>query len=93
MITVLIERTLAPDMESTYEASAKRTLHLAYQAEGFVNGETYSDIHNANKRYVFSKWRSARDWYNWYNSEARRNMMNELMPMLGEPEKIALLEN
>ena len=93
MINVLIERNIAEDMESTYEATAKRTLHLAYEAQGFINGETFSDIHNSRRRFVMSKWRSARDWYNWFHSEQRRNMMNELQPLLNNQEKISILEN
>ncbi|GAB3100548.1 antibiotic biosynthesis monooxygenase [Aestuariicella hydrocarbonica] len=93
MINVLIERNIAEDMETTYEAAAKRTLHLAYQAPGFINGETFSDLHNSHRRFVLSKWRSARDWYNWYHSDARRETMNELNLLLNDQEKITLLEN
>lgn len=93
MIHVLIERHIAEDLETTYEATAKRTLHLAYEAPGFINGETFSDLHDTRRRFVMSKWRSARDWYNWLHSEARRNMMNELQPLLRDHEKVTLLEN
>lgn len=93
MISVLIERNIAEDMETTYEATAKRTLHLAYEAPGFVNGETFADINNSRRRFVLSKWHSARDWYNWYHSQARRDLVSELMPLLNDQEKISLLEN
>ncbi|NIB44403.1 antibiotic biosynthesis monooxygenase [Pseudomaricurvus alkylphenolicus] len=93
MITVLIERNIAEDMESTYEATAKRTLHLAYEAQGFVNGETFSDIQNPRRRFVLSKWRTARDWYAWFHSDARKGMMSELNLLLNDQEKISLLEN
>ena len=93
MISVLIERNIAEDMESTYEDTARRTLHLAYQAPGFVNGETFSDINNPRRRFVLSKWRTARDWFAWYQSEERKNLMNELNLLLNGPEIISLLEN
>ncbi len=93
MINVLIERQIAEDMLSTYEETAKKTLHQAYQAIGFINGETFADLQRPNHRYVLSKWRSVQDWQRWYHSEIRREMMNQLSPLLNEPEKIALLEN
>lgn len=93
MIHILIERQIAEDMQSTYEDTARRTLHLAYQATGFINGETFTDLHNANKRYVFSKWRSAQDWHNWYHSKIRQEMMNQLNPILLHSEKITVLVN
>ncbi len=93
MIQVLIERNIAEDMESTYEATAKRTLHLAYEAPGFINGETFKDVHNSRRRFVMSKWHSTRDWQNWLNSDSRKNLMNELAPLMNEQEKIILLKN
>ncbi len=93
MISVLIERNIAVDMASTYEAMAKSTLHQAYQAPGFVNGETFSDINNPLRRFVLSKWRSVQDWHNWAHSDLRKNQMNEINLILSEPEKISILEN
>ncbi len=93
MIHVLIERQIAEDMQSTYEDTARKTLHLAYQAIGFINGETFADLHNPQRRFVMSKWRSVQDWQRWLHSKTRREMMNQLNPLLREQEKITLLEN
>ncbi|TQV67777.1 antibiotic biosynthesis monooxygenase [Exilibacterium tricleocarpae] len=93
MIHVLIERQIADDMLSTYEDTARKTLHLAYQATGFVNGETFADLQHPNRRFVLSKWRSVQDWQRWFHSDTRREMMNQLNPLLMEQEKITLLEN
>ena len=93
MISVLIERIIAEDMQSTYEDAAHRTLHQAYQASGFINGETFIDMNDPMRRFVLSKWRSAQDWSTWYQSEQRRTMMNELNLILRDQEKITLLIN
>lgn len=93
MIHVLIERHIAEGMESTYEEAARDTLHTAYNAPGFINGETFYDMQNSNHHYVLSKWRSAQDWSRWHQSEARKEMMNRLNPILDRQEKITLLEN
>lgn len=93
MIHVLIERHIADGMESTYEDAARKTLHTAYSAPGFINGETFYDMQHSNHRYVLSKWRSSQDWMNWYKSDARKDMMNQLNPILEDQETITLLEN
>ena len=93
MISVLIERNIAEDMQSTYEDAARRTLHQAYQAPGFINGETFIDMDNPLRRFVLSKWRSAQDWSYWYHSEQRKAMMNELNLILQDQEKITMLVN
>lgn len=93
MIHVLIERHIAEGMESTYEDAARNTLHAAYQAEGFINGETFYDMQHSNHRYVLSKWRSAQDWSRWQHSDARKELMNRLNPILDDQEKVTLLEN
>ena len=93
MIHVLIERNIANGMATTYEAAAKSTLHLAYKAKGFVNGEIFTDMHNPNRRFVLSRWRSVSDWNIWQNSMDREHIMNALNPTLDEPEKFTVLES
>ncbi len=93
MIKVLIERNIAIDMEATYEQLSRNTLQHAYQADGFINGETFKDIHKPLKRFVLSKWRSTADWSRWHASSTRREMMSELSLVLSEPEKFSILEN
>jgi heme-degrading monooxygenase HmoA len=93
MISVLIERNIALDLASTYEDMAKKTLHLAYQAPGFINGETFSDISNPLHRFVLSKWRNINDWHNWCHSDNRKDMMDKLNLLFAEPEKVCILEN
>ena len=93
MIHVLIERLIAHDMAENYERAARSTLHQAFTAPGFVNGETFSDLENPLRRFVLCKFRTARDWLLWAESEERRQMMNEISPTLAEPEKVTLLEN
>ena len=93
MIHVLIERHIALDMEATYERISHNTLHSAYHAPGFITGEAFKEVKNSHTRFVMSKWRSVQDWRLWYNSEDRRNMMNEINLLLSQPEKITILEN
>lgn len=91
MIRVLIERLIADDMAETYERAARSTLHQAFQAPGFISGETFSDLDNPMRRFVLCKFRTARDWQVWAESEERRSMLNQINPTLAEPEKVTLL--
>ncbi|MCV6623986.1 antibiotic biosynthesis monooxygenase [uncultured Pseudoteredinibacter sp.] len=93
MIHVLIERHIGADLESTYEAMARSTLQGAYQAVGFINGETFYDMNNPRHHYVLSKWRTLSDWQRWFQSDERRKMISQLGATLDGPEKITFLEN
>lgn len=92
MIYVLVERRIADGMESTYEIVARKALKSAYEAEGFLTGETLRDLQRPNHHYLLSKWRSLHDWKRWYYSDARYEVMNQLNPTLADFEKITLLE-
>ena len=92
MIYVLIEREIAPDMQSTYEEAARRLLTNAYRTVGFIDGQTYTDKENPLRRFTLSKWQSDLHWQHWYTSEERRGQMAELTPMLKDKEKITILE-
>lgn len=93
MIHVLIERTIAEDMVSTYEENAKYALHQTYSVSGFISGEAFTDVNAPNRRLLLCKWRSRRDWQRWRDSEERKDLMNMVAPVLEEPEKITVMEN
>lgn len=93
MIHVLIERLIADGMEETYEQTARSTLHHAFKAPGFISGEAFHDLDAPLHRFVLCKFRTARDWHAWADSDERRHLLNLISPTLAEPEKITLLEN
>lgn len=92
MIRVIIERHIAHTLETTYETVAKNTLQKAVSADGFISGESLRNANDANHRLILSNWRSIQDWHRWYSSEQRKEMMNELNPILETEEKITILE-
>ena len=93
MIHVMLERQIAPGLESTYDRLARETLRDAFQASGFINGEAFSDINHPNRRIIISKWRSIQDWQRWHQSDARRDLMNKLSPVMMEPESVRIMEH
>ena len=92
MIYVLIEREIAPDMQATYEQTARKILTHAYRTVGFIEGQTYTEKGNPLRRFTLSKWQSELHWQHWYTSEDRRAQMAQLKPMLVNDERITILE-
>ncbi|WP_323843835.1 antibiotic biosynthesis monooxygenase family protein [Microbulbifer magnicolonia] len=92
MIYVLIEREIAPDMQTTYEEAARKILTHAYRTVGFVEGQTFIEKGNPLRRFTLSKWQSELHWQHWYTSEDRRAQMALLAPVLVDEERITILE-
>lgn len=92
MIYVLIEREIAPDMQSTYEEAARKILTHAYRTVGFVEGQTFTEKGNPLRRFTLSRWQSELHWQAWYTSEDRRAQMSLLRPVLVDDERITILE-
>ena len=92
MIRVIIERHIAQTLETTYEMVAKTTLQKAVSAPGFISGESLKNANDTNHRMILSNWKNIQDWQRWFASEERKEMMNELNPILETEEKITILE-
>ena len=92
MIRVIIERHIAETLESPYEDRSRRILKNAISAPGFISGETLVDAFDPNHRLTLCNWRSIADWDRWYQSAERKELMNELSPLLDQDEKITVLE-
>lgn len=93
MIQVLIERRIANGMESTYEREARKVIQQTYQARGFISGETFHDLKHSNRRFVMSKWRTVQDWQAWKHSAERKGIIDQLSPILDEPERVTIMQN
>lgn len=91
MITVIIERHIAPDMGSTYENFAKKIIQATVSARGFVSGESLSGVDDPNARYIIVKMKSKEDWQHWLRSKERRELVTLVSPLLTIPEKVTLL--
>ncbi|MAA63300.1 MAG: antibiotic biosynthesis monooxygenase [Alteromonadaceae bacterium] len=92
MIRVLIDRHIADTLESVYELNSRTLLQHAVATRGFISGETLVDSQDPNHRLTLCNWRSTADWDKWYHSEERKELMNELVPIMDQDEKIIILE-
>lgn len=93
MIRVLIERHIAESLESAYEERSLRVLQHAVGAPGFVSGESLVDSSDPNHRFTLANWRSEADWERWKQSDERKSLMTELMPMMDRDEIITVLKH
>ncbi len=93
MIKVLIERHVAIDLLDHYHHVAKGILLKAMQAPGFISGESLKDANDTHHRIVLASYRDYSNWSHWFNSEERKQAMEELRPMLEDDEKITIFEH
>ena len=91
MITVIIERHIAPGMASTYENFARQIIEATVSAPGFVSGESLRGLDDPNARYIVVKMKNKSNWQQWLLSKQRRELVTLVSPLLTSPEKITLL--
>ncbi len=91
MITVIIERHIAPDMASTYESFAQQIIQATVAARGFISGESLRGLDDPNARYIVVKMNNKADWQYWLGSKERQELVSLVSPLLTTPEKITLL--
>jgi len=90
MIRVLIERHVASELTEHYDRIARETLQAAMHFPGFISGEALHDSADPNHRVILATYRSENDWLLWAGSDERRNMMDQINPMLETDEKVTV---
>ena len=91
MLAVLIKRTLAPGMESTYEEFSRKIIQAAVPAKGFISSKAFKDISDSHIRYTLIQMESLADWHAWKDSTERSDALGQIQPLLQEPETISIL--
>lgn len=91
MIKVIIERKIAQDMDSTYDAAIKDTLRAILEAPGYISGANFKDASDDNHRVIITNWSNLTAWQKWQGSEERRKVIAAIKPILVTSEKILVL--
>jgi len=91
MIKVIIERTIAQGMESTYEVEVKRALKAVTGANGFISGESLVDINHPSLRTIITTWDNLSAWNRWFQSDLRRDSNYNLTQILAREERVKVL--
>ncbi|MGM0537197.1 MAG: antibiotic biosynthesis monooxygenase family protein [Pseudomonadota bacterium] len=92
MIKIIIERRIMPGLEEEYEEAAREAMRHSLGASGFVGGESLVELGHSDRRLMITKWRDMRAWKEWYQSETRARVMQSLLPLLTEEERIRIYE-
>ncbi|MBB3189902.1 antibiotic biosynthesis monooxygenase family protein [Halomonas cerina] len=92
MIKIIIERRIMPGLEEEYEEAAREAMRQSLGARGFVGGESLVELGHSDRRLMITKWRDISTWKEWYQSEQRARVMQQLLPLLSEDERIRIYE-
>ena len=92
MVRVLIERRIAEGMVEDFRRALRNMRLRATPREGYISGESLQAAGDPHRYFVISTWDSPAGWQAWQKSDARRELMVVVGPMLEEPEKITVLE-
>ncbi|MFG6667602.1 antibiotic biosynthesis monooxygenase family protein [Halomonas sp. HNIBRBA4712] len=92
MVKVIIERRIMPGLEEEYEQAAREAMRASLGARGFIGGETLVKVGQPDRRLMITRWRDARAWKKWYQSEERANAMAHILPLLTEEESVEIFE-
>lgn len=92
MIRVLIKRQVAAGYEGDFRRTVQRLRGEAIRAPGFISAETFRDVSASTSYFVLSMWNSREAWDVWADSPIRRRILDEITPLLDEPEHVTILE-
>ncbi len=92
MIKVIIERRIAEGLEANYLESIRYTLKAVLEAPGYISSESLIDINDTNHRIIMTNWTSVQAWDVWHKSDARREALAYIAPILEGDEKITITE-
>jgi len=93
MVSVIIERHIADGFASYYDKVSHQVLSEATVQDGFIAGDSLHNSYDENHRVVIAKYTSIHEWQQWHSSSERRELMENLLPMLQNDEKITVLEH
>ena len=61
-VKIIIMRTVSPEEYTAIGPYLTKLHALAKQQEGYISGESLSNIDNPDEKIVISSWRSKEDW-------------------------------
>lgn len=92
MIKVIIERTVADDLEPNYFEAIRTTLKAVLEAPGYISSESLTNINNIHHKIIITNWTSVQAWQQWYASDARKQATSAISAMIDGGEKITITE-
>ena len=93
MIKIIIERRIMPGLEQEYEQAARQAIRYSMTAPGFLSGESLHEYGRTEHRLLITLWRDLASWKAWQHSPERERVMQSLLPLLAEDERVTAYEH
>ncbi len=93
MIRVIIERKISDGCVDQYLELIHRARKKANTVNGFIAGELLQEKNNPQHAIIISSWENNDAWVAWAASEERLNALEGMRSLLGDDEKVTILEN
>lgn len=93
MIKIIIERRIMPGLEDEYELAAREVMRASITAPGFIGGECLHELERPERRLLVTQWRDLKAWKEWQHSDRREHIIQRMLPLLTEEERITAYEN
>jgi len=93
MLRVIIERRIKPESVENYLELIRSARKHANHFDGFIAGELLQEKDNPNLAVIISSWESIESWNNWFSSNERLEIIEQMRPFLEDDERIIILEN
>ncbi|GHA90286.1 hypothetical protein GCM10007159_09930 [Modicisalibacter luteus] len=82
-----------PGLEQEYEEAAREAVRYSMTASGFISGESLHEHGNTEHRLLITQWRDLASWKAWQHSQQREAVLQKLLPLLTEEERITAYEH
>jgi len=82
-VKVLIKRAVPEDKAREIIPLFRQMRALATSEPGYISGETLKRLDKPNEFLVISTWNSSDDWNRWFESEKRKEILQEIDALLG----------
>jgi len=83
-IQVIIKRKFQIDRPEELIPHLKELRSRGKEQKGYISGETLRSIDDRKDYLVISKWETAADWKNWFQSMERKKIQAKIDSLIGE---------
>ena len=82
-VKILIKRKASDKQSEALNLLLRQFRALAIERSGYISGETLKRVDHPGECVVISTWKSADDWYQWFNNPARQQIQSQIDVLLG----------
>jgi heme-degrading monooxygenase HmoA len=93
MIKVLLERHCQENKAAEFHNLLGNLRSAAMGQPGYYSGETLCSSDDPSKYLIISTWSTKEAWQTWQNTPLRREITNEIEPLLTEPTKVSIFQS